>query len=63
MQKVLVVFEAYLGKSIRFCNEVAEVGKYPLSGEEVTMFQEMIRDRHGFDDVNVINVIPLRSED
>jgi len=63
MQKVLLVFEARIGKSIRFCNEVAEAGKYPLSCEEVTMFQDMIRDRHRFDDVNVINVIPLRSED
>ena len=63
MRKVLIVFEAFLGKSIRFCNEVVEVEKYPLSAGEVQMFQSAIKERHGFDDVNVVNVILLRAED
>ena len=60
---VLVSYHLKVGDNFGFGNTQIYVKKYPLSIGEIATIEREIAEAKGFDNVVVLNVIPLREGD
>ena len=60
---VLVSYHLKAGDNFGFGNTQITVKKYPLSIGEISTIEREIAEAKGFDNVVVLNVIPLREGD
>lgn len=60
---ILVCYNLKAGDNFGFGNTQLIVKKYPLSIKEIALIEKEIAETKGFDNIVVLNVIPLREDE